>query len=516
MGSKSPDRPSPRSPSSGLRAAALLIALAAAANVAVAALVTGWTLVDDAYVTLRYARNLALHGELVYNLGEPAFGVSSPLWAFFTAGLVALFPGALEQAVVVTGIVAWSLAAWVVALASPARVRLATVVVFLLAPSFVDGQMLGLETPLFVFLLLAAARAAQRGRPRACAAFTGLVLVCRPEGLLFAAVLAGATFGSIGASAALRQLTRPAVALLAFAPVVAWGFWATSTYGSPIPRPVLAGGGWTTEHYASLDSYDSLVSIVPRLTFLPFVDHLHPAAAGILTGLLLAGLGWIAVRNATSGSAWSRAALATYLALVAVHLARRGAPEASWYSLPPSVALLLAAAPAIPGRLAGPRPAWTLAVVLALSSGYGVARRAPLLKSHAETQRALARELNLLPDALPADEHRVLLGEIGAFGFASNHRIVDVRALVSPEVLAWREDGETFLGVARRSGVSFFVIGDAALESNCYPTVGRVWDDEAELEWLYHRCRLVSDHGDRRLYQVRGARYDEPLRPKAR
>ena len=36
--------------------------------------------IDDAYISLRYAWNLAFHGELSFNLGEHVEGYSNPTW----------------------------------------------------------------------------------------------------------------------------------------------------------------------------------------------------------------------------------------------------------------------------------------------------------------------------------------------------------------------------------------------------------------------------------------------------
>jgi hypothetical protein len=45
------------------------------------------TLIDDVYITLRYALNL-LHGEgMVFNPGEPVYGASSPLYALLLSGI---------------------------------------------------------------------------------------------------------------------------------------------------------------------------------------------------------------------------------------------------------------------------------------------------------------------------------------------------------------------------------------------------------------------------------------------
>ena len=46
---------------------------------------------DDAYITFRYAENLALHGELTWNLGEdPVEGFTSMSWVLVHAPLIAL------------------------------------------------------------------------------------------------------------------------------------------------------------------------------------------------------------------------------------------------------------------------------------------------------------------------------------------------------------------------------------------------------------------------------------------
>src|ERR1035437_3918387 len=40
---------------------------------------------DDAYISFRYARNLALHGQLVFNLGERVEGYTNFLWTVILA-----------------------------------------------------------------------------------------------------------------------------------------------------------------------------------------------------------------------------------------------------------------------------------------------------------------------------------------------------------------------------------------------------------------------------------------------
>ena len=48
-------------------------------------------IVDDSFISLVYARNLAQHGELVANLGEKTFGFTNFLFTITEAGLIKIF-----------------------------------------------------------------------------------------------------------------------------------------------------------------------------------------------------------------------------------------------------------------------------------------------------------------------------------------------------------------------------------------------------------------------------------------
>src|SRR5262245_5187644 len=67
---------------------AALVAFAALALVCHAATLDA--ICDDAFVSLRHAQNLALHGAPVYNLGERVEGYSSPVWMALSAILLRL------------------------------------------------------------------------------------------------------------------------------------------------------------------------------------------------------------------------------------------------------------------------------------------------------------------------------------------------------------------------------------------------------------------------------------------
>jgi hypothetical protein len=482
----------------------LLIALAALARLLMAWFVTDFVLVDDAYITLRYARNAAEQGSLVYNAGEAVFGVTSPLWGFVTSGMMMVFgAGLVAPAVIVLGIALWSLAAYRLSQLAPARARGLMVATFLFAPVFIDNQMLGMETPLFVFLAVYAMGAALDGALIRAAFWTGLLTVARPEGVLFAPALLFAAATSQGdLKSAIRSLIKPLPAALVLAPGVLWIAFATARYGTFLPQSMVAKSGWNSEHYDSLGTALHLWLSLARLTFVPFVDYLPALLAHAVTAAIAASVLWIAYRNVRQGTPFSRAWLIVYAVYMTFYLAGKGATEASWYAVPSSVALLLSAGPALPESFPRIRawfvPACATSMML-LSTGL-VHRRAPLLHSYVDGYGACAAALESLDR--PHSE-RVLIGEIGVFGFETRHRVIDVGALVSPEVLPIKNAGRSLMSMAKETGAAWLVISDIAIQKNFYPSVGKVWVTDAEKRWLFE-SPVIEHAKDKRLIRLLG------------
>lgn len=190
------------------------------------------SVVDDAYVSARYALHLA-HGDgLVYNAGQPPVeGYTNFLW------VVLLAPGMrlpLHPATWMTGLGLAFGALSVVAMAAlvrtlaPDRALPAVVAAgaWALLPWVGVATTNGLETALWLALLLLAARAALRGDAGA-GVLAGLLYLVRPEGILVGGVLAG--------SAAVRR--RDARPLLEAAAVgVPYFLGRTAWFGTLVPN----------------------------------------------------------------------------------------------------------------------------------------------------------------------------------------------------------------------------------------------------------------------------------------
>ncbi|HEY0993237.1 MAG TPA: hypothetical protein VGD80_39565 [Kofleriaceae bacterium] len=240
--------------------------LAAAALVLVVHSLAYNFVTDDAYISFVYSRNLAEHGELTFNLGQPVEGYTNFLWTL-VLGLGMLVGAPPEWSSRILG-TACGLATLVVVLrlterALGRRSAWAAVPALLLASSsgFACWTSGGLETQLYTLLVAAAfdAFVAAASEPRALRRL-GVVLalasMTRPEGPMIAAVfgalwIAGALWRRRGRDAAGEPAPRGGRdALLAvawfvglWAPWFAWRWWY---YGWPFPNTyyVKATGPW--------------------------------------------------------------------------------------------------------------------------------------------------------------------------------------------------------------------------------------------------------------------------------
>src|SRR5436305_2434405 len=84
---------------------ALVLGLVGIAAVILIAHSLVWNFVtDDAFISFVYSRNLARHGQLVFNLGERVEGYTNFLWTLILAGLFKLgLPQELTSRVLGTG-----------------------------------------------------------------------------------------------------------------------------------------------------------------------------------------------------------------------------------------------------------------------------------------------------------------------------------------------------------------------------------------------------------------------------
>jgi len=152
---------------------------------------------DDTYITLRYSRNLAEYHQFTYNLGNPTYSLTTPLWAI----LLALLNPAARNFVLEAQIVA-TLLSFVAAifLYKVSRLivgpyALVSVIAFLLDPYLIGADYAGTEMALFASLAMIATYLVATGgcsfkRCTLIALLLALLIMTRPEGVLVLVILA--------------------------------------------------------------------------------------------------------------------------------------------------------------------------------------------------------------------------------------------------------------------------------------------------------------------------------------
>lgn len=198
---------------------------------------------DDAFISLRHAENLALHGAPVYNLGERVEGYTSPLWMLLSAGIVSLgMRGRLAlQVLGDLGAIALVVSVWHLwNRIRPGKPLHGLVVLGLVVGStpIAAWASSGLETLLFGALLALGVAEVARctdAPSRQSAIVAGLCMalavLTRPEGVLVLVAL----FGWLVVRRGTRAVALP-FAAAALVPLIAFELWRFVYYGAFLPN----------------------------------------------------------------------------------------------------------------------------------------------------------------------------------------------------------------------------------------------------------------------------------------
>lgn len=377
---------------------------------------------EDAYITFRFARNLANGFGLVFNPGQPVFGFSSPLWTLWMALGFKLGAPPAAWARLTTLALEWITLVVVVAMLRRTygnRSAWCFAFFFALWPYFSAVSISGMENQAMVgTIALAAALCAARSPVAGLA--IAVVAWMRPEGWAAAIILAMQS----------RGRDRLLAATLFVAGLVALGLY----FGSPIPQSLLAKskiygtpGPWAGRHW-----WEWLSPVVlGRFPQISDTGHLF------LLTVVFAPAVWLGARALWQDrnqpiAGFVGACLAIWLGYAAV-----GVAYFWWYLAVPLAGLGALAAVGFP-RL-------SKSLALEVSAGLMIAglwTTVPNLyrgRSQAEFE-AFAGVANYLRAHAQAGQ-RVFLEPIGMVGFGAPVQIIDEVGLVSPQVAARRLRG---------------------------------------------------------------------------
>jgi hypothetical protein len=403
---------------------------------------------DDAYITYRYADNLAKGYGFVFNRGAaPVLGTSTPLYTGLLAAGGA-FGADVPTLGLVLGAIALSVALGLAVLlardlGAPAA-GLAAAVTWNATPH-AWASLAGMETPLYLALVLGALWAAQRGRPRAALLVAALAVLTRLDGV---AVLA--------AVVALLVLSRrwswraavPAAALLA-----AWSALAVYWFGSPVPASGLA----KLVHEDGISGrFDPVSPALLHLAF-PAGQLLLAKARGLSPSVAALAVCAVVACAVALRKSLAAAALLLWLALYTAGFRLLGLPDFPWYYSPIAlVATLLIwatvewalaagcrfAAARSTGWLARRMTLAAPAAVLALAAGAAVLAAAPAREgAPAQDRPAQQAAGKWLRRYAPADA-TVAAYETGKIAYFSGLHVVDILGLTEPRARPFVRRGD--------------------------------------------------------------------------
>jgi hypothetical protein len=255
-----------------------LLVAGAVLLVLVARLVAGPRTIDDAYITFRYARNLAEGLGFVYNPGQQVLGTTTPLytvlmslaWLLGLHNLPAVAPVPNTLADAGTTILLYWLG---LRLGRSRIVAVGVALAWALSPMSVTFAIGGMETSVVILFLAGSYASYVAGRTRLSAAAMALAVLTRPDAL----IAAGLLFADMGLrpllardgsplAARLRRLPWAEVAIFAVL-LVPWVVFATTYFGSPLPQSVQA----KVRAY-QLDQFSALIRLLQHLST-PFFEH---------------------------------------------------------------------------------------------------------------------------------------------------------------------------------------------------------------------------------------------------
>ncbi len=381
---------------------------------------------DDAYISYRYAQNLAEGLGLVYNAGEHVEGFTNLLWTLLVSLGIRLgfeAPGVGHALGLASGAAALVATYAYAATGLPASRRwlagLAPWILLACTP-FPAWATSGLETPLFLASATAALAFQARGRMGWAAGALGVSTLTRPEG----ALLAGLVFGvhSVAVRGLNRSDFRAGLAYLAVP--IGLTVFRLVYYGDPLPNTFYAkvGGIPIESGFAYLGSFlgDGVVLLIPAALVMAGDRRFWP------------GLAWVAGLAAyvvgIGGDAFGQWRFLLPCVPVLAALSLRGVERAAAATPWAGVALGLT----IPGALA-----WLLFGGIPGSVSFDGSRRAATLdridvgnRNFEEIGRRRARVLA----ARTQTPRLVAGGAIGSFGYYSRLPILDYLGIVDPVV----------------------------------------------------------------------------------
>ncbi len=394
---------------------------------------------DDAYITYRYVRNIVTGQGFVYNAGERVLGTTTPLYTLLLAALTYVVPHSdiIQLSLTVNAIsdalstvILFQLAYWIT------RSKWNSLIIaslFALYPqrTIVAGS--GMETPIYVLLLLASSYCYISKRPCLSAVLCSLTILVRPEGLLFAGLL----FSHL----LIARKKPPFKELVVFIAILfPWLVFSTLYFGSPIPNSIIA----KARAYLTATNLEALLVILRTWgSFWPYEPGfgwrlMYSFANAIFLGSLYVFVGWREMKRDSSVVVFFG-----YPLLFTFVFAYANPFMVFWYLGPLLPYWLVGLVEGIStftdlvaGRSRGKLTRSAILAILVVSQFLAIDVFYTMQVSKETPRELLYQQLALELDQQMADS-TLAASEIGVLGYYSSAYILDTVALVSPQAIPY-------------------------------------------------------------------------------
>lgn len=384
---------------------------------------------DDAFITFRYAFNLAHGAGFVYNLGDRVLGTTTPLFAFVlglfgsvgldiprTALVIGLFASGMTAAVIYRLAIHLRFTHWA---AVPA-------VMYAFWPRSIVAESCGMEAPLFAFFVISAIYCYTKSLPIYALAMGTLATLTRPEGLAILALLMVIYLHQYRE----RWVQIVLTPLFLLGP---WVFFATLYFGSAIPNSI-SGKLALYSRWGTMSIWDTLVF---------YMSWHNPVGWGV-TILAIAGGVWLWRKQNWGGLA------ALWLVGMITFYVFGGARVFFWYAAPLYPVLLLFSAAALPyastkfsvlEKIGREYSLVAIAVIGAIAV-FGVIPAARYYRAFQSDMDNCHRAVATFLSTHVGENELVAAEDIGYMGYYSRKQILDRDGLVSPEAEPYNRSGD--------------------------------------------------------------------------
>lgn len=415
---------------------------------------------DDTFIYLQYARNVVQHHEVSFNLGEPTYGVTSPLWL----GMISVggwsgvdFHAAAKLLDVLVALLALvALYRTQLGLTGDHIIALVTTAAFSSHIWFLRWAGSGMETSLATLLSILTVRSLLTRRYHLFAVFAALLTLTRPEAAgLFATCLILALYIDTDRTARLKIWVMVVAEFLVI--LLPWIVYALMEFGTFVPNTALA----KSSIGFSLD--DAIATAVDFGRTLGVSDGLEILVLLVVPAMYVV---WhrrrktvSEAREIESSTLWKLIRpyvlpLVWVVSLGIIYVATSANVVSRYLMLISPMIVLLAFA--IPFKLLKIRFSGRSPLLLTVCLGlvllaynvivFETRVRVPLAVFSKGMNECFIYIGRWLHQNTPQDAS-VLVGDVGAIGYYSGRRICDASGLVTPELLPLSRLGYSLQGI---------------------------------------------------------------------